>query len=54
MKYKALRFDTMHNLAEYLNANKILQQDIISICERVASNGYGCIELLYIDRSEKE
>ena len=52
--YKAIRFDSIFDLAKFLNASGILQSDIIFIGERFAANGYGIIELLYIDRIYEE
>lgn len=52
MEYKALTFETIFDLKDFLNSHEIQPQSIVSILRQSSSNGYGRIELLYLIESE--
>ena len=52
--YVARRFDDIYHLKDFLNAYKIPPQNIISVVRQNTSNGYGCIEILYVVEAEGE
>ena len=51
--YEARRFDDIYILKDFLNLNKIPPQNIISVVRQNSSNGYGCIEILYVVKAEE-
>lgn len=54
MIYKAYRFDTIYNLKDFLNDNKIKPTDIIGIYREHRYQDLGVFDLLYIEQTENE
>lgn len=53
MTYKALIFDTIFDLRDFLNDNDIPPHHIINISLKVAMNGYSHYVLLYLEDETK-
>ena len=53
MKYKARTFDTIFYLENFLNANNIPPQNIITVLRQNSPNGLGRVQVLYLVESEE-